>query len=181
MSMLWPIWQKFNHLISCPSDNTSAYRLDQLEWLRETIINLGTRPNITNTLIHGVSQWTAKQLDQSINPKSPTFGSIHPVDIAITRYTMIKPVPWNGTTYYEAILVHYGERHTYYLTHLSFSNTTVFSSIGWSARIITTLWAYSFSIWEYRNGVLHGHTLVENETSPHNYHFMGIFLFHMGI
>ncbi len=49
-----------------------------------------------------------------------------------------------------------------YIVHLSQTNTIISSLVGWLSKIIKTFWEYNLSIWEYRNGRLHGHTLEES-------------------
>lgn len=35
--------------------------------------------------------------------------------------------------------------------------------MSWAAKIIPVIWEYTTSLWEHRNGILHGQTLAETE------------------
>ena len=72
-------------MLSCPSDTTTAHRLKLIEKLEEHLNKQGTPSRITKALLHGISNWTERQMDPSIPQRSPTIGSLKPLDIAITQ------------------------------------------------------------------------------------------------
>lgn len=49
-----------------------------------------------------------------------------------------------------------------YLKQTSKSKTAI-STQRWTSKLIIYLWEYTSALWEFHNGVLHGHTQDENE------------------
>jgi hypothetical protein len=77
--------ESYNHMLSCPLETTTAYRLNQIEKLEEHLNRQGTPPSITKALLRGITRWTERQMDPSSPQRSSTVGSLKPLDIAITQ------------------------------------------------------------------------------------------------
>jgi hypothetical protein len=91
--------------------------------------------------------------------KSPTIGTLNPLDIVITQaYTeQTTLMGWDNllrgrlSVLWDKVLT----------MSTPASPKTASASTGRAVKIIQILWDYTLSIWEYRNGVVHGTTIQE--------------------
>jgi hypothetical protein len=77
--------ETFSHMLSCSSDSSTLHRQNLLEQLQKEMLKINIPKSITSAIIHGISQWCIQQLDPSQPQRSPTYGSLVPLDIAITQ------------------------------------------------------------------------------------------------
>jgi hypothetical protein len=145
-------------MLTCPSNLSTPYHQDQLEQLQTRLLNAGTPDIIASAIIHGISQWNLCQSGTSTQQHSPYIGSLKPLDIAITQaYTdQTNPIGWDNLLRGRLSILW---EKAYAMASTLPGNTLV--SSGRVDKIIPILWDYSQSIWEYRNGIVHGRTIEE--------------------
>lgn len=151
--------ESFNHMLSCSSDAPKAYRTSQLQELKSKLTQIGTPEDITISILHGIENWEISMYETSFCQRAPTCGSVRPTDILITQaYTEQRHIGWDS--FLRGRITKLWNK-AYQHVYTKANNTT--SSTSWSSKLIKVILDYSFSLWEYRNGVLHGHTIEENE------------------
>jgi hypothetical protein len=104
--------------------------------------------------------------EPSYSQKAPTAGSVLPTDILITQaYSdQTRLIGWDNLLR-GRISVFWGKA---YLHHKQVKQKCIRSSSTWTSSLIKLLLDYSFSLWEFRNGALHGFTVDEAAAKEFN-------------
>jgi hypothetical protein len=147
------------HIFSCPSEEASQFCSEQRAALKDKIIRIGTPEDVTSAITHDIEHWEISMNDPSYSQKAPTAGSVLPTVILITQaYSdQTRIVSWDNFLR-GRIIVFCGKA---YLHHKQVKQKCITSSSSWTLSLIKLLLEYSFSLWEFRNGVLHGLTVEE--------------------
>jgi hypothetical protein len=66
--------------------------------LQNILTKQGAPTSITNAIFHGITQWIEKQTNPSLVQRTPTFGSLLSLDVAITQayYEQTKSLGWGN-------------------------------------------------------------------------------------
>jgi hypothetical protein len=73
------------HMVTCPSEETSQFRSTQLVIFKEKILCISTPDDIASTIIHGIEHLERSLYNPSNSQRSPTYGSVLPTYILITQ------------------------------------------------------------------------------------------------
>ncbi len=67
--------ETFNHLLSCLSEDTTAYRETQKQLLSMKLKAIPTPLPIVEAILEGIAQWEQQQFCPEIQLRAPTYGS----------------------------------------------------------------------------------------------------------
>ncbi len=125
-----------------------------------------TPDEITSSIIHGMEQWAVGIYDSSHKQKAPSQGSVVPIDMLLTQ-------AYSDQTSYIGLENFLRGRISNswgkaYLPHQQVKKRWITSSSTWASNLIQIILEYSSSLWEFRNGVLHSHTIEETAAKEFN-------------
>ncbi len=151
--------ETFSHMLTCSNNHFTPHYKDSLDNLQSALCKAGSPVQITMAIIHGISKWCSRQLDTTTQQKSPTIGTLNPLDIIITQaYTeQTTIIGWDNLL--RGRLSVLWDKAVAMATQTS--SATAPTSTGLVTNIIHLLWDYSQSIWKDRNEIIHGNTLEE--------------------
>jgi hypothetical protein len=107
---------------------------------------IGTPKVITHAIIHGITQWTVRQDEQLAPQRSPTFGSIRPVDVAISQayQEQTNNLGWDNLLRGRLSKLWSKAYASYQVSVISNSPAS-----HWTTKIILKLWDYTSSLWQH--------------------------------
>jgi len=145
--------ETMDHVFQCRHSSSIELKQKLLEEFHETLNILGTPSLIRQSIYTGLSWWMLEGGEQPC-PRAPGFGKIYPAEVwATSAYSAQTSVGW-GQMLRGRLSNSWGEAYV----RETKSGKPKESHELWTKRVIGHLWKIAFSIWEHRNGVLHGHT-----------------------
>jgi hypothetical protein len=146
-------------MFMCLSDETLQFRSTQLKGLKEILKHIGIPDDLASIIIHGIEHWERSVYDPSFNQRGPTYGSVLPTDILLTQaYSEQTRCVGCDNFLRGRISVLWGKA---YVHHNQIKQKHITSLTTWTSSLIHLILEYFFSLWEFRNGVMHGHTNEE--------------------
>jgi hypothetical protein len=148
------------HMLTCPEESVAANRKAAMEALWSNIKKIETHKDILECLKYGLSQWSSSSDGDPLTMRAPTSSSIKPLDMALTQaFRSQNTIAWEHLLR-GRISIHW--RKAFTLTQTNKQSKKV-SATTWSSNLIGALLLYTSSLWKFWNGVLHGHTLEEED------------------
>ena len=132
------------------------HRKSEQKILFNKLQRIKTPQKIIECIQHGLTKWESLN-QESITMSAPTYGSVRPLDIALTQAfrDQTKHIGW------EHFLKGRISIHWCKAFHIG-SPKSQEDATSWGAELITHLLMYSSSLWKFRNGILHGHNAAES-------------------
>jgi ribonuclease HI len=157
--------ETITHMFTCLEAPVTAHRLVAQQELWSKLRDLGTHNSLVENLIHGMEQWAAPNGGDPITTRALTSGSVLPLDVALVNaFRSQCKIGWE---HFHRGRISTQWRKAFQLTQRD-STTNNLTPKKWAEKLISLILHYSLSLWKFRNGVLHGHTVTEEATKKRN-------------
>jgi hypothetical protein len=149
--------ETLDHVFCCSAPTVTENRVMAKDKLRDSLSRANTPEKLLDTIMHGICSWDSKKPGEQ---QTPLFrGSVRPDDIGLVQaFHEQSAIGWDQFLR-GRISRKWGE---VYLM-VGKPKTEVASSTRWTKQLVLALWDYAVSLWKFRNGEVHGHTIEENK------------------
>ncbi len=143
------------------SASASDFRSGKVGGLQMSLKALGTPIGLIEAIAHIITTWCHVQQGLQSTQWALTYGSLNPASIAITQAYSEQTHLLGWDNFLRGRISALWGRA---LSHHKSSRSTGFPSPKiWSTSLISLILDFSFSLWDFRNGVLHGRTVTEQD------------------
>jgi hypothetical protein len=129
----------------------TSHRISATEQLRKNLLRIHTPVPIIDALLHGVQKWTTEVPSNQV--RSLTMGSLKASDVVLTSaFTeQFHTIGW-----LQLMLGRLSKKWEMAYTHYKSIPSAQFYKNNWSTSFNPHIWEYTHSLWQHRNGILHG-------------------------
>ncbi len=147
-----------NHVFACNSESASSFRAEQLDVLIGDLKAAGTPDDLSEAILHGIKSWCQIQQGLQLTQRSPTYGSLNPISVAVTQaYSeQTRLLGWDN-------FLRGRISKLWSIAYSKCKPSPMQSLSQWTAKLISYTLKFSYSLWAFRNGIVHGHSLEEQE------------------
>jgi hypothetical protein len=148
------------HVFCCPNKVTTTNREAAKQQLKSSLL-VSTPVKLVQMLLHGIHQWELVHCGK-ISSVSPLFRrSVSPVDtLLILAFQSQTSIGWDQLLS-GRLSSSWGTAYKYIVSSQQPVDTP---TISWAKTVISHQWTYSITLWKFRNGVVHGHTVEAAKT-----------------
>lgn len=158
-SPLCPICQleeeTIQHVYTCSHPAAAQFRQNSLEELQQNLRNISTPSPVIEAILHGFTEWEQDPTSHDI--RALTAGSLRGPDAVLTSafHEQLRDIGW--------LQFCMGRVSLKWASAVTQYTEKPYEGIGeqWAAALIAALWRYSRSLWQHRNGVVHGASIEE--------------------
>jgi len=152
------IEENFQHVLTCQDSRAIVYRTTRITQLETDLINIGTPPKVTKTILQGFNHWLTPPAGCS---RAPTTGSLDGPDVLLTAayYEQFYELNW-----FQCCLGRISCKWNKAVSSYWTKEGKKPESSTWTTKLILALWRYTKDIWQFRNNIVHGAT-VEDSTN----------------
>lgn len=143
--------ETFAHVLQCKSPSALSHRSQATEQLRNNLLKIHTPVPIIDALLHGIQKWTTEVPSNQV--RSLTIGSLKAGDVVLTSaFTeQFHTIGW-----LQLLLGRLSNKWELAYTHYKGISSHQSYKTNWSTSFIPHIWEYTHSLWQHRNGILHG-------------------------
>ncbi len=141
------------HMLTCGDEAVATNRAAAFDELAESLAAVKMPEKVQSMLLHGIVSWT----ENPRNTQAPLYrGSVLPVDcILVQAYQEQSVIGWDHLLHGRTSL----KWSAAYRASISGSCQQQIDPIPWNKQVILALWAYTCSLWQFCNGIVHGQTV----------------------
>jgi hypothetical protein len=124
------------------------------------LTKIGTPPRIVQCIQYGLTTYEQSQEDSTLDTRAPTYGSLNPLDVTLTQALHAQTkIGWENFLR-GRISLHWRKAYT---MSKKGAQPNAIPAPKWTSALIWSILEYSSALWSFRNGVVHGHTIVEEK------------------
>ncbi len=144
--------ETFEHVLLCPAEAVTIHREIALQDLTTSLEKLATPPPVVEVIIHGTLSWLNHSQGDTRSVRAQVAGSLRAADILLTSAFQehYHTVGWFQLFLGRISLKWEKAAHAY----CSREGGTL--PTAWSSNVIHHLWRFTRSMWNNRNGIVHG-------------------------
>ncbi len=148
--------ETFSHIFRCPDAGVVSNHLDAQSKLKDALMCNKTPEKLAAALLHGMTSWTELPEGENIVPLYR--GTVLPDEVTLVQAFLEQmAIGWDHLLRGRISL-----KWSAAYQLCTGTNDAVWTEL-WAKNLVRAIWAYSKSLWEYRNGEVHGHTLEEEK------------------
>jgi hypothetical protein len=152
----WDDIETLQHVFSCQHEEVSTHRTEQLHHLQHNLTTIQTPHLISAAIIHGISSWMEKEVGLIDSLHCTLSHSVVPAHMIITQaYNAQSQIGWDQLLR-GRISKLWSQAAEFIAIKDGLQPDPTLASY-----VIASILTYSTSLWQFRCGVLHGHTLEE--------------------
>jgi len=148
--------ETFEHVLQCSHAPTALVCTEALLVLDQSLTATATNKKVSEVMLGGFRDWLDPNFKSDRRSSPSTFGSVRPDDMLITAaYThQFHTLGWYNfclgrisSKWHEAV-------------RACLTPRTPFHHLQWGSLLISALWKFIKTLWQHRNGLVHGSDAV---------------------
>ena len=140
------------HVFRCEEPTAVAVRKAALEDLEDTLVEASTHPDLVTLIVLALTEEVEAEQDSLLQ---------HGEENLATLMRQQEDIGW-GLVKYGFLGKAWARTQESWMRHTTSSMNTL--RLGrWKKTVQDTLWQYVVTVWEHRNGVVHGHTVAQQQ------------------